>query len=60
MRIAVAHEWLVAYAGSERVVEQLLEAFPGADLLTTVLDVDDVPPSCTAPGPRRSCSGSRA
>lgn len=43
MRIAVAHEWLVAYAGSERVVEQLLEAFPGADLLTTVLDTDDVP-----------------
>jgi glycosyltransferase involved in cell wall biosynthesis len=43
VRIAVAHEWLIAYAGSERVVEQLLETFPGADLLTTVLDREDVP-----------------
>jgi glycosyltransferase involved in cell wall biosynthesis len=43
VRIAVAHEWLVTYAGSERVVEQLLETFPGAELLTTVLDRDDVP-----------------
>jgi glycosyltransferase involved in cell wall biosynthesis len=45
VRIAVAHEWLVAYAGSERVVEQLLEAFPGAELVTTLLDRDDVPPT---------------
>ena len=51
MRIAVAHEWLVAYAGSERVVEQLLEAFPGADLLTTVLDVEDVPASLQSARP---------
>jgi len=32
MKIAVVHEWLESYAGSERVVEQLLEEFPEADL----------------------------
>ncbi len=32
MRTAIVHEWLDTYAGSERVVEQLIEAFPEADL----------------------------
>ncbi len=32
MKIAIVHEWLESYAGSERVVEQLLELFPDADL----------------------------
>ena len=32
MRVAIVHEWLESYAGSERVVEQLLEEFPEADL----------------------------
>ena len=32
MRIAVVHEWLDSYAGSERVLEQMLIAFPQADL----------------------------
>lgn len=32
MRVAIVHEWLETYAGSERVVEQLLELFPEADL----------------------------
>ena len=43
LRVAIAHEWLVAYGGSERVVEQLLELFPGADLLTTLLDRSALP-----------------
>lgn len=43
MRIAVAHEWLVGYAGSERVVEQLLVAFPDARLLTTLVRRDSLP-----------------
>jgi glycosyltransferase involved in cell wall biosynthesis len=43
MRVAIAHEWLVRYAGSERVVEQMLEAFPGARLLTTVVEPGSVP-----------------
>ncbi len=43
MRVAIAHEWLVRYAGSERVVAELLEAYPGSRLLTTVVDPGDVP-----------------
>ena len=44
MQIAIAHDWLVRYAGSERVVEQLLEAFPGSRLLTAIVDPEAVPP----------------
>lgn len=32
MRVALVHDWSVGYAGSERVVEQILELFPEADL----------------------------
>jgi glycosyltransferase involved in cell wall biosynthesis len=32
MRVAIVHEWLDTFAGSERVLEQLLEVYPGADL----------------------------
>ncbi|MFC7688956.1 hypothetical protein ACFQY5_04220 [Paeniroseomonas aquatica] len=32
MKVAVVHEWLDSYAGSERVVEQLLAIWPEADL----------------------------
>ncbi|GJG88453.1 glycosyl transferase family 1 [Gemmatimonadetes bacterium T265] len=40
-RVAVVHEWLVNYAGSERVLEQLLLLLPDADLYAVV---DFVPP----------------
>ena len=43
LRVAIAHEWLVRYAGSERCVAEMLEAFPGAKLLTTILDAPAVP-----------------
>jgi glycosyltransferase involved in cell wall biosynthesis len=36
MKVAIVHEWLESYAGSERVVEQLLECFPTADLFAIV------------------------
>ena len=36
MKIAVVHEWLVTYAGSERVCEQMLQLFPDADLFSLV------------------------
>jgi glycosyltransferase involved in cell wall biosynthesis len=36
MRIAVIHEWLVTYAGSERVLEQILGCYPEADLFSLV------------------------
>ena len=32
MNVAIVHEWLTTYAGSERVVEQLLKIYPDADL----------------------------
>ena len=32
MKVAIVHEWLESYAGSERVVEELLEIWPEADL----------------------------
>jgi glycosyltransferase involved in cell wall biosynthesis len=31
MKIAIIHEWLVTYVGSERVVEQILNLYPDAD-----------------------------
>jgi glycosyltransferase involved in cell wall biosynthesis len=36
LKVAVVHEWLVNYAGSERVVEQFLLMFPQADLFSVV------------------------
>jgi len=36
MKVAVIHEWLVDYSGSERVVEQILKIFPDADLFAQV------------------------
>ncbi|MCS6920638.1 MAG: glycosyltransferase, partial [Elioraea sp.] len=32
MKVAIVHEWLDTYAGSERVLEQMLAVFPQADL----------------------------
>jgi len=42
LRVAIVHEWLDQYAGSERVLEQLLGMFPGADLFVLV---DFLPPA---------------
>ncbi len=36
MRIALVHDWLVTYAGAERVTEQMLLLYPGADLFSLV------------------------
>ena len=36
MRVALVHEWLVNYAGSERVVEQIINCFPEADVFTLI------------------------
>lgn len=41
MKIAVIHDWLVTYAGAERLLEQVLEVFPQADLFSLV---DFLPP----------------
>jgi glycosyltransferase involved in cell wall biosynthesis len=36
MKVAIVHEWLASYAGSERVLEQMLQVFPQADLYAVV------------------------
>jgi glycosyltransferase involved in cell wall biosynthesis len=36
LRTAIVHEWLVGYAGSERVLEQLLHVYPDADVFSVV------------------------
>jgi glycosyltransferase involved in cell wall biosynthesis len=45
MRVVIAHDWLMSYAGSERCVEQMLEAFPGARVLTTLIEPSALPPA---------------
>ncbi len=45
MRVAIAHDWLVRYAGSERCVEQMLAEFPGSRLLTSLVDRPALPAS---------------
>ena len=35
-RIAIIHDWLVVYAGAERVLEQVLACYPDADLFSLV------------------------
>ena len=34
MKIAIVHEWFVTYAGSEKVVEQIISQYPDADIYT--------------------------
>ncbi|MBP3041886.1 glycosyltransferase family 4 protein [Bacillaceae bacterium Marseille-Q3522] len=36
MKVAIVHEWFVSYAGSEKVVEEILNVFPEADLFSVV------------------------
>lgn len=36
MKIAIVHEWFVDYSGSEKVVEQLLNLYPEADLFAVI------------------------
>ena len=34
MKTAIVHEWFVTYAGSEKVVEQIISQYPDADIYT--------------------------
>lgn len=36
MRVAIIHDWLVTYAGAERVLERMIKAFPDADLFSLI------------------------
>jgi len=42
MKIAIVHDWLVTYAGSERVLSAILEIFPSADLFAIIDFLPDV------------------
>jgi len=41
MKIAIICDWLVTYAGAERVIEQMLNIFPEADLFCVVDFIED-------------------
>lgn len=41
MKVAVIHEWLISYAGSEKVLEEILRLFPTADLFCVVDFLDE-------------------
>lgn len=36
MKVAIVHDWLITYAGAERVLEQMLKLFPDADLYSLI------------------------
>jgi hypothetical protein len=40
-RVAIVHDWLVTYAGAERVLEQMIACFPNADIFSLVDFVED-------------------
>jgi glycosyltransferase involved in cell wall biosynthesis len=41
MKVAIVHDWLVTYAGAERVLEQLLICFPQAEVFSVIDFLDD-------------------
>src|SRR6266702_6714791 len=41
VRVAIIHDWLVTYAGAERVLEQIVACFPEADIFSLVDFLDD-------------------
>jgi glycosyltransferase involved in cell wall biosynthesis len=43
MQLAVAHDWMVTYAGSERAVEEIVRAYPDARLLTALVERERLP-----------------
>jgi glycosyltransferase involved in cell wall biosynthesis len=44
MRVAIVHDWLVAPGGAEKVLEQIVECFPDADLFSLVDFLEDRTP----------------
>ncbi len=41
MKVAIVHDWLVTYAGAERVLEQMLSCYPKADIFSLVEYLDN-------------------
>jgi glycosyltransferase involved in cell wall biosynthesis len=46
MKVAIVHDWLVAPGGAEKVLEQMIQCFPDADLFSLVDFLDDRAPVC--------------
>ena len=40
-RLAIVHDWLPVYGGAERVLEQMLEVYPNADVFSLIDSLDD-------------------
>lgn len=40
-RMAIVHDWLPVYGGAERVLEQMLEVYPDADVFTLIDALDE-------------------
>lgn len=36
MKVAIVHDWLTVYGGAERVLEQIIDCYPDADLFSVV------------------------
>lgn len=36
LKVAIVHEWLIDYSGSERVLEEMINVFPDADIFSIV------------------------
>lgn len=43
MKVAIVHDWLSVYGGSERVVEEMHTLFPEAPIYTSVYDEENMP-----------------
>lgn len=49
MKVAIVHDWLVAPGGAEKVLEQIIQCFPDADLFSLVDFLEDRAPVCGKP-----------
>jgi glycosyltransferase involved in cell wall biosynthesis len=49
MKVAIVHDWLVAPGGAEKVLEQIIQCFPDADLFSLVDFLVDRTPVCNKP-----------
>ena len=36
MKIAIVHDWLVTYAGAERVLAEMIQCYPDADVFAVI------------------------
>jgi glycosyltransferase involved in cell wall biosynthesis len=49
VKVAIVHDWLVVSGGAEKVLEQIIQCFPDADLFSLVDFLEDRAPVCGKP-----------